>query len=206
MLRHLVLLVLALCTQSAGAATILIVGDSLSAAYGLRIEDGWVHLLQAQHPEHVWINASISGDTTQEGLSRLPGLLARHEPDVLVIELGANDALRGTPVHVPRDNLQTMIDHGKAMDARVLLLGVRIPTNYGSRYTKEFAAIYPTLAKKNGIYVVPFFLEAIATDPAHFQADRLHPNAHAQPLIARTVWPTLQQALASPAPRAGLQK
>lgn len=193
--RFFLSLLLALATPSASAATILILGDSLSAAYGLRIEDGWVARLQRAHPQHQWINASVSGETTQGGLSRVQALLANHEPDVLVIELGANDGLRGLPIEIAKSNLQAIIDHGKTMDARLLLLGVRIPPNYGPRYTNAFADMYATLATRNSIAVVPFFLEPIATDPAHFQADHLHPNASAQPLIAENVWPALKAVL-----------
>ena len=197
MLRFFLPLLLALVTQSASAATILILGDSLSAAYGLQIEDGWVARLQREHPEHQWVNASISGETTSGGLSRLPALLTAHKPDVLIIELGANDGLRGQPLNHTEANLQAIIDQGKDRSAELLLLGVRIPPNYGARYTDAFSEMYSKLATRNSIAVVPFFLEPIATDPAHFQADHLHPNARAQPLIADNVWPTLKTVIDS---------
>jgi acyl-CoA thioesterase-1 len=182
--------------QTGTAASVLVFGDSLSAAYGLRKEDGWVHLLQQQWPEHRFINASISGETSGNGLSRLPAQLQQHQPDVLVIELGANDGLRGFPLQTLRKNLQAMIDLGKAAGCRILLLGVQIPPNYGARYAEQFAAIYTDLAEKNGVTVVPFFLQAIASDPAHFQADHLHPTASAQPIILATVKPVLAPLLA----------
>jgi acyl-CoA thioesterase-1 len=184
-------------TQSVTAATILVLGDSLSAAYGLRVEDGWVALLQKEHPEHTWINASITGETTQGGLSRLDSLLIKHEPDVLILELGANDGLRGLPLNLAQDNLQAMVSRGKSAGADILILGIRIPPNYGPRYTHDFAAMFTSLAEKNNVAVVPFFLQAIAEDSARFQPDRLHPNASAQPLIAETVWPDLQVVLES---------
>ena len=177
------------------AANVLIFGDSLSAAYGLRKEDGWVYLLQQQLPEHIFINASISGETSSNGLLRLPAELQKQKPDVLVIELGANDGLRGFPLATLRNNLQEMIDLGKKADCRILLLGMQIPPNYGPRYTKQFADTYTQLAEKNNITVVPFFLQAIAGDPTHFQEDHLHPTAAVQPQILATVKPALESLL-----------
>lgn len=186
------LLLLALPAQS---ATVLVFGDSLSAAYGLRQEEGWVHLLQQELPQHRFINASISGETTGNGLARLPEALALHKPDVLVLELGANDGLRGFPLHTVEKNLQAMIEHGLAANCRILLLGIRIPPNYGPRYTEQFAAIYTKLAERNRIAVVPFFLHAIAGDSVHFQSDTIHPTAAAQPQILATVRPALEPLL-----------
>ena len=197
MFRFILVLICLVTTQSVTAATILVMGDSLSAAYGLRIEDGWVALLQKENPEHTWINASITGETTQGGLSRIDNLLTKHEPDVLILELGANDGLRGLPLNLAQDNLQTMISRGKSAGAEVLILGIRIPPNYGPRYTNDFAAMFTSLAEKNNVAVVPFFLQAIAQDTSRFQPDRLHPNASAQPLIAETVWPDLKLVLES---------
>jgi acyl-CoA thioesterase-1 len=190
-----VFLVVCCFAQFAPAATVLVFGDSLSAGYGLRVEDGWVHLLQSQLKEHEFINASISGETTGNGLPRLAPLLQEHQPDVLVLELGANDGLRGFPIAVLRNNLQAMIDLGKQFHCRMLLLGVRIPPNYGPRYTQSFADVFQSLADKNAIPVVPFFLQAIAGDADNFQADHLHPNAAAQPKIAATVLPALKPLL-----------
>lgn len=187
----LLLAVFVLGSGAARATTVLVFGDSLSAAYGMRTEEGWVHLLQQELPQHTFINASISGETTGNGLVRLPALLATHRPDVLVIELGANDGLRGFPLAEVRDNLQAMIDLGKEAGSRILLLGIQIPPNYGPRYTRDFAALYEELAEVNGIAVVPFFLHAIAGDGIHFQSDHIHPTAAAQPIILETVRPAL---------------
>lgn len=178
------------------AATVLVFGDSLSAAYGLRKEDGWVYLLQQQLPEHTFVNASISGETSGNGLMRLPAYLQQHKPDVLVIELGANDGLRGFPLDTLRNNLQAMIDLGKQSGCRILLLGMQIPPNYGPRYAKEFSGTYTKLAEKNRVALVPFLLQAVAGDPAHFQADHLHPTAAVQPDILATVQPVLEPLLA----------
>lgn len=184
-----------LLTQTSFAATIMVLGDSLSAAYGLRIEDGWVARLQQAHPQHQWVNASVSGETTQGGLSRLPALLAQHHPDVLVIELGANDGLRGQPLSHISNNLGQLITTGQAANAHILLLGTRLPPNYGSRYSQGLTACYTQQAKEHDVTVIPFFLEAIAQDTHHFQPDQLHPNASAQPIIADTVWPVLEQVI-----------
>ncbi len=181
---------------SALAATVLVFGDSLSAAYGLRKEDGWVYLLQQQLPEHIFINASISGETSGNGLARLPAHLKEQKPDVLVIELGANDGLRGFPVETLRNNLQAMIDLGKQAGCRILLLGMQIPPNYGPRYAKQFSDTYMQLAEENAVALVPFMLQAIAGDPAHFQADQVHPTAAVQPQILATVKPALEPLLA----------
>ncbi len=189
------LLLLCLPALPVHAATVLVFGDSLSAAYGFRIEQGWVALLQKKLPQHRFINASISGETTTEGLARLPAALQQHQPDVVILELGANDGLRGTPLSTPRENLQQMITLTKQFGSKLLLLGVKIPPNYGPRYTREFSQMFEQLAQENTIAVVPFFLQAIVHDPANFQADRLHPAAIAQPHIQATVWPALQPLL-----------
>jgi acyl-CoA thioesterase I len=180
---------------SAISATVLVFGDSLSAAYGLRKEDGWVYLLQQQLSGHTVINASISGETSSNGLMRLPAYLQQQKPDVLVIELGANDGLRGFPLDTLRNNLQAMIDLGKQAGCRILLLGMQIPPNYGPRYAKQFAGTYVELAEKNHVALVPFLLQAVAGDPAHFQADHLHPTAAVQPDILATVQPVLEPLL-----------
>lgn len=193
--RFSVIVLLSAFAQFAPASTVLVFGDSLSAGYGLRVEDGWVHLLQQQLKSHEFINASISGETSGNGLARLPALLQEHKPDVLVLELGANDGLRGFPVPVLRNNLQAMIDLGKQFHCRILLLGVRIPPNYGPRYTQSFADLFQQMADKNSIAVVPFFLQSIADDVNNFQADHLHPNAAAQKAIAETVLPALNPLL-----------
>ncbi len=187
--------VLVLLGNTAQAATVLVFGDSLSAAYGLKQEDGWVALLQKSLPEHQIFNVSISGETSGNGLARLPAALQQYQPDVLVIELGANDGLRGLPLIALRNNLQAMIDLGQKAGCRILLLGMQIPPNYGERYARQFADIYTQLAQKNAVALVPFLLHAIAGDPVHFQADHLHPTAAAQPMILATARPALLSLL-----------
>lgn len=182
-------------TPSAQAATVLVWGDSLSAAFGMKQEEGWVSLLQQTLPEHRFVNQSISGEITANGLKRLPDALKEHKPDVLIIELGANDGLRGMPLDLLRNNLQLMIDLGKQAGCRVLLLGMQLPPNYGMRYSKSFSEIYVQLAQKNRIKVIPFFLQDIAGDIAHFQADHMHPTAQVQPEIMKTVRPVLLSLL-----------
>jgi acyl-CoA thioesterase-1 len=182
-------------SMPARAATVLVFGDSLSAAYGIRQEEGWVALLQNNLSEHRFVNESISGEISANGLKRLPDALKKHKPDVLVLELGANDGLRGMPLSALQSNLQLMINMGKQAGCRILLLGVQLPPNYGVRYGREFAEIYPRLAQKNRIKVIPFFLQDISGDIAHFQPDQLHPTAQAQPDIMATVRPILLSLL-----------
>lgn len=181
--------------NSARAAKVLVFGDSLSAAYGMRPEEGWVALLQKTLPEHHFANASISGEVSANGLKRLPDALKEHKPDVLIIELGANDGLRGMPLALLRNNLQLMINLGKQAGCRILLLGMQLPPNYGVRYGQEFSELYTRLAQQNRITVIPFFLQDIAGDIAHFQPDHLHPTASAQPEIMATVRPVLLSLL-----------
>jgi len=195
------LLALALPTLVAAAAEpvpvrkVLVMGDSLSAAYGLAPSQGWVALtdqrLQARHPGWRIANASVSGETTAGGASRIAGELARHKPAVVVIELGANDGLRGLPLAQTRANLERMIVASKNAGARVLLLGMRIPPNYGPRYAEGFHALFGELATQTGVALVPFLLEGIATDPALMQTDGVHPTGAAQPLILANVLPVL---------------
>jgi len=177
---------------------ILVVGDSLSAEYGLRRSSGWVSLLQkkldAERPGNTVVNASISGDTTSGGRSRLPALLKQHQPALVVIELGGNDALRGLALQHTRDNLTHMTRAAKAAGARVLLLGMDMPPNYGTQYAKDFRDLFPQVAKAEGTALVPFLLAGVADAPdamKWFQADRIHPNEQAQPLMLANVWPTL---------------
>ena len=181
---------------------ILVVGDSLSAEYGLRRGQGWVALLEQQlardTPAARVVNASISGDTTSGGRSRLPGLLRRHRPSVVVLELGANDALRGLPLSMTRDNLGAMARDAKAAGAKVLLLGMRMPPNYGRRYGEEFGALFGQVADSESASLVPFMLKGVADAPnpeAMFQADRLHPREQAQAVILANVWPALKRLL-----------
>jgi acyl-CoA thioesterase I len=181
---------------------VLIVGDSLSAEYGLRRGSGWVALLQAQidtqGPAARVVNASISGDTTSGGRSRLPALLRQHRPQVVVIELGGNDALRGLPLSMTQDNLREMTRLSKAAGARVLLLGMEMPPNYGAQYGAAFKRLYSDVAKAQSVALVPFFLAGVADGPdplALFQSDRIHPNEQAQPIMMRNVWPALRRLL-----------
>ena len=191
----------------ASARTILVFGDSLSAAYGIRPEQGWVTLLaqrlQAQGYGYQVVNASVSGETSSGGLERLPRALELHKPAIVILELGANDGLRGLPVSTMRENLAHMLQLSRAAGARVLLLGIRIPPNYGPRYTTEFAAVYPELAQRYGVRLVPFLLEKVALDPTLMQQDGLHPNPAGQPLVLDTLWPDLEKLLKNKARNGG---
>ena len=183
-------------------ATILIVGDSLSAEYGLKRGTGWVPLLEKQlsagKSSVKVVNASISGDTTSGGRSRLAALLSRHKPAVVVLELGGNDALRGLPLDMTEQNLSAMTQAAKKAGAKVLLVGMQVPPNYGSAYAASFAGLFPKIAKAEKVALVPFFLKGIADtsdSTALFQADRIHPNAQAQPKMLANVWPELEKLL-----------
>lgn len=192
------LLLLALFTASAHSAskTVLVLGDSLSAEYGLARASGWVTLLERRlKTENInasVVNASISGETTSGGRTRLPALLAQHHPQIVLIELGANDALRGLALDATEANLRALITLAQKAGARTLLLGMQIPPNYGRDYAGRFAALYPRLAKETRSALVPFFLQGVADQPALFQADRLHPTAQAQPALLENVWPHLK--------------
>ena len=198
------------CGVSAAAAapamastpTILVFGDSLSAAYNIPRERGWVALLQQRlqqqgFPQHV-VNASVSGETTSGGLSRLAAALKQHKPDIVILELGANDGLRGLPVSDMQRNLRAMIEASRAAKARVLLVGMKIPPNYGPRYTQEFAASYPQLAQQYDLPLVPFLLDDVAGKAELTQDDGLHPNAAAQAKVLDNVWSALQPMLRKP--------
>ena len=192
----------ATAVQAAKAHKILVLGDSLSAEYGLPRGSGWVALLQKQlaqsHPGTTVVNASISGETTSGGRSRLPALLRQHQPTHVIIELGGNDALRGLALSMTRDNLNFMAQTAKDAGARVLLLGMQMPPNYGGELTRQFAALYPAAAKAHGAALVPFFLQGVGDDPdptRWFQADRIHPNEAAQPRLLANVWPELNKQL-----------
>jgi acyl-CoA thioesterase-1 len=193
------LLFIALQNAVASTRTILVFGDSLSAALGIRPEQGWVALLaqrlQTQGYGYQVVNASVSGETSEGGLERLPRALQLHEPAIVILELGANDGLRGLPVSAMRDNLARMVQLAQAAHARVLLVGIRIPPNYGPRYTEEFAAVYPELARQYHLPLVPFLLEKVALDPGLMQQDGLHPNAAAEPAVLDTLWPYLKPLL-----------
>lgn len=175
--------------------TVLVLGDSLSAEYGLARGKGWVTLLeqrlQQKNMPATVINASISGDTTSGGKARLSTLLEKHHPDVVIIELGGNDALRGLSLKASEDNFKAMIDMVKTQHSKVLLAGMRIPPNYGPDYSERFFSMYGKLAKANKIALVPFLLEGIAEKENLFQPDRIHPIAEAHPTILNNVWPHL---------------
>ena len=186
---------------------ILVVGDSLSAEYGIARGSGWVALLQRkladQHIAATVVNASISGDTTSGGRARLPALLKEHEPDIVIIELGSNDALRGLPLEETKANLIAMAQAAESSGARVLLLGMQIPPNYGGDYMRRFSAVFGEAAGATKSALVPFLLAGVADGPNAsdlFQADRLHPLAKAHPRILENVWPTLQDLLAKQVP------
>lgn len=174
--------------------TVLVLGDSLSAEYGLARGAGWVALLdnklKAEKIDAKVVNASISGETTAGGRARFPALLAQHRPDVVLIELGANDGLRGQPVAAAEANLRSMIELATKNKARVMLLGMRMPPNYGRDYTERFFSMYKSLSTQYKAPLVPFILEGVADQPKLFQADRLHPSAEAHPLILANIWPT----------------
>jgi acyl-CoA thioesterase-1 len=193
------LVFIALQNAVASARTILVFGDSLSAAYGIRPEQGWVALLtqrlQAQGYGYQIVNASVSGETSSGGLERLPRALQLHRPALVILELGANDALRGLPLTGTRENLAAMVQLSETSGARVLLVGLRIPPNYGPRYTQQFASIFPELANQYHLPLVPFLLEKVALDPARMQPDGLHPNAEGEPPILDTLWPYLKPLL-----------
>lgn len=179
--------------------TILVIGDSLSAAYGMETEQGWVALLQQRlavkkYPYRI-VNASISNDTTSNGLARLPNALASYHPIVTILELGGNDGLRGLPLLVIQDNLQHMIMRIIAAKSKVLVLGVRLPPNYGPEYTQGFQQIFMKLSKGNQIHVVPLFLKRVDDNPKLLQADGIHPTAQAQPQLLENIWPMLKKLI-----------
>ncbi|MDH0302101.1 MULTISPECIES: arylesterase [unclassified Pseudomonas] len=192
---------LALCclAQGAAAGTLLVVGDSISAGFGLDTRQGWVNLLQQQLRKEGFddqvVNASISGDTSAGGQARLSALLAAHKPDLVVLELGGNDGLRGQPPQQLQQNLAAMIDQSRAAGAKVVLLGMRLPPNYGVRYTTAFAQVYEQLAAEKKVPLVPFFLEGVGGVPELMQADGIHPAATAQQRLLENAWPTIKPLL-----------
>ena len=193
---------LLLCATFAAAAparTVLVMGDSLSAAYGLTPEQGWVALLgqrlEQEHPDWRVVNASVSGETTGGGAGRFAHALQMHEPAVVILELGANDALRGLPLEQAGANLQGMIDMARTAGAKVLLVGIEIPPNYGPDYTEMLRLMYRSLLANDDLAFLPFLLEPVANDLANFQADGLHPVADAQPKVLDHVWTALEPLL-----------
>jgi acyl-CoA thioesterase-1 len=203
--RLLVLLVLVVATVSAKAETpvILVFGDSISAGYGLaRVDQGWAALLQTRLKEQGYgyqvVNASVSGETTAGGLARLPRALQVHQPGIVILELGGNDGLRALPIAQMRANLGRMVDLARAAGAKVLLLGMRMPPNYGPDFTEQFRLCYVDLARDEKLPLVPFLLQEIALTPALMQADGIHPNALGQPKLLDNIWPSLKPLLHRP--------
>ena len=185
-------------TPTTGTTKILVMGDSLSAGYGIDIQQGWVNLLEKELTKNYAIqiiNASVSGETSSGGNSRLSALLIEHKPDIVILELGGNDGLRGQPLKLLEKNLQAMIDASKAIEAKVLLAGMQIPPNYGARYSNQFKALYPKLAEKNQLGLIPFLLEGIGGNERLIQRDGIHPTAEAQPIIVNNVLPELKKLL-----------
>lgn len=179
--------------------TVLVVGDSLSAEYGIARGAGWVALLErklkAEKIPATIVNASISGETTIGGRTRMPALLDRHKPDIVVIELGANDGLRGLPVASAEGNLRAMVDMAQKKKAKVMLIGMRMPPNYGRAYTESFFNMFKKISTETRSPLVPFMLEGVADKPALFQQDRLHPTAAAHPIILNNIWPTFSSLI-----------
>jgi acyl-CoA thioesterase I len=198
---------IALQNAVASGPTILVFGDSLSAAHGIRPEQGWVALLEqrlrTQGYGYEVVNASVSGETSSGGLERLPRALELNKPQIVVLELGANDGLRGLPLATTRQNLTQMLQLAQTSGAHVLLLGIRLPPNYGPRYTEEFAQIFPQLAQQFRVPLVPFLLDKVALDAALMQEDGLHPNAAGEPVVLNNVWPDLQPLLKKKPPSGG---
>lgn len=192
-------LALLLITQQAAAQTLLVVGDSISAGLGLDTSLGWVSLLDKRLKEQGFdyqvVNASISGDTTAGGLARLPALLSEQKPKLVVIELGGNDGLRGMAPAQLQQNLASMVDQSRQAGAKVILLGMRLPPNYGRRYTDAFAKVFDSVASEQKIPLVPFFLEGVGGVQGMMQADGIHPAVAAQPKLLDNVWPTLKPLL-----------
>lgn len=192
-------LVLLLGGQTALAGTLLVVGDSISAAFGLDSRQGWVSLLAQRLNEQGYtykvVNASISGDTSAGGAARLPALLAEHRPSLVIVELGGNDGLRGQPPAQLQQNLAAMVDQARGSGAEVLLLGMQLPPNYGVRYTTAFAQVFTQVAQDKQIALVPFFLEGVGGVPGMMQLDGLHPAAQAQPILLENLWPSLKPLL-----------
>jgi len=179
-------------TSASSNSTILVMGDSLSAEYGISRGSGWVKLLEGQLQKQgsQWIvfNASISGETSAGGLARFEALLVKKKPGIIMLELGANDALRGLSIDETEKNLSKMIQLSKKSGAKVLLFGIQIPPNYGQDYTKKFKDLYPKLAAQEGIELVPFFMAGVVSNPSLFQADNIHPNEKAQIILYKNVW------------------
>jgi acyl-CoA thioesterase-1 len=185
--------------HAAQAPTIVVLGDSLSAAYGIRVEEGWVSLLQKRLTSQGYgyrvVNASVSGETTAGGLARLPRALQLHRPAIVILELGGNDGLRGLSLEQMRANLDSMIRQSRDAGASVLLAGMRVPPNYGPTYVQKFHALYADLAQRHRVPLVPFLMKDVALDETFMQADGIHPNARAQLILLDEIWPALKPLL-----------
>jgi len=194
------LLIIVCGASAANPPTVLVIGDSLSAGYGIDVDQSWTTLLQSrlqsQGYEHRVVNASITGDTTEGGASRIAAALENFGPDLVILELGGNDGLRGIPPDRMKDNLRAIIETSQQSGASVIMLGIRIPTNYGQRYTSAFEGVYRELVEQLQIPWIEFFMEAVALDETLMQADGIHPNAKAQPILLDNAWPIVSQALA----------
>lgn len=197
-MRSVLLCIVLFFSAGAFGKSILVIGDSISAGYGMAVEETWVNLLQKRldgQGDYQVINASISGNTTTMGVGRTPALLEMHQPDIVIIELGGNDGLQGHPLQVMENNLNKMVELSKNAGADVLLVGIQIPPNYGPRYTREFFAVFSTVAKAHQVPLVPFILEDVATVDGLMQSDGIHPNAEAQPILLNNIWPYLEPLL-----------
>jgi acyl-CoA thioesterase-1 len=193
------LLLVAFAAPAANVPTVLVFGDSLSAGYGIDVDQSWTALLQSrlnsQGYEHRVINASISGETTEGGKARINSALDNFDPDLLILELGGNDGLRGFPPQIMKDNLREIVETARDRGASVVLLGIRIPSNYGPRYTQAFEGVYRELAAEMDVPWIEFFMEGIALNEALMQDDGIHPNAEAQPILLDNAWPIIREAL-----------
>ncbi len=201
-MRKILILIVLFVAPGAGGTqppTVLVFGDSLSAGYGIDVDHSWTALLQErlreQGYEHRVVNASISGETTEGGAARIDAALANFAPDLIILELGGNDGLRGFPPSRMRGNLETIIQRSKATGAAVVLLGIRIPTNYGPRYSAAFEAVYREVATEFDVEWIEFFMEGVALNDELLQEDRIHPNTEAQPILLENAWPIISTAL-----------
>jgi acyl-CoA thioesterase-1 len=193
--------------QAATSRTIVVLGDSLSAGYGISVQEGWVSLLSQRLASEGYgykvVNASVTGETTQGGVSRLPRVLELHKPEIVIVELGGNDGLRGLPLNTSRENLQRTITLARKAGAKVLLVGMMIPPNYGPRYAQEFHDMFGVLAARNSVALVPFLLDEVALKADLMQNDGIHPNAKGQPRMLENLWPGLKPLLVAPRKPAG---
>jgi acyl-CoA thioesterase-1 len=193
------LLFVAAAANAAAIPTVMVFGDSLSAGYGIDVDQSWTALLQSrlesQGYEHRVVNASISGETTEGGKTRINSALSNFSPDLVILELGGNDGLRGFPPQVMKDNLQAIVETTRTSGAAIVILGIRIPTNYGPRYTSAFEGVYRELAAEMSVPWIEFFMDGVALDESLMQDDGIHPNAEAQPILLDNAWPIIHEAL-----------